>query len=105
MTTLPEDSRPQPPPNLTPTIARTLFSTRISLLPTHPLVRRSREWLLGDMPAALRRLEKAARLYHDESPKTRVGEAHEWAECLSAVEALERLCAAVRATLQEEEGE
>jgi hypothetical protein len=96
---------PGVPPKLTPSVASALFNRPVLLLASHPGLRTRRETLLASMPSTLRRLEKATRLYHDDSPKTRVGEAHEWNECRAATEALLHLGRAVLATLQEEEGE
>lgn len=101
-----EESRPQPPPTLSREQAGELFnSPHLILLTSHPGCKANRERLLGRMPQALRSLEKAVRQYHDESPKSKVGAAYEWNECLSAAELLLTYCRGVIATLQEEEGE
>lgn len=53
----------------------------------------------------LRRMDTYLAAHHDDTPKSRVGEAHEMAACLIAAEELHKLTGALLALLQEEEGE
>lgn len=98
-----DESRPQPPPNLTPEIAARLFGKPVTILFSHPGLWERRHALLSRMPQALRTLERVERLYSDDSPKTRVAEAHEWNECRSAAETLKRLLIGYLALIHEEE--
>lgn len=104
-----EDGRPQPPPTLDVATARILFQNpTLVFCPTRSGLQSlttRRHVLLGSLPAACRKLEKAERLYSDGSPKTKVGEAHEWNECRATAEDLLRLTRAYLSLLLEEEGE
>lgn len=101
-----DEGRPQPPPNLTLTTAQTLFSNPgLQFLSTHPGLPSSRHRVLSCLPSTLRKLEEAERLYSDDSPKSRVGQAHEWNECRAAVEELLNLGRAYLALVMEEEGD